>query len=673
MHLDPIRTHVLSPVIMVVMLCASARAQDASLVPSVRQELADATDDTARSESLSRICFDLTRSAPDTALLAGKQALAIAKRINNAKALGDAHNNLGWLAVEQGEFARADSLLGIALGIFQKLGDPAYTSVPLSNLGWLAQKKGDSVGALKYFQEALRESEAGKDSASSAILLYSIGSTYRRSKEYASAEEYLQRSLATERALGRKGKEANCLTALANTFREQGDTAQASIRYAEAAMLYNEHQDHAGAGLVEENIGDMYVERSPLRALRHYRTALAHYDSIGSKEDKAYVLKDMGIALTALRRFPEAEASLAEGSALATGTGSMELVMDYELALSQLAAAMGDATGTLDHYQRYTALKDSLQGEDTQRELARLRTSFDTERKEKDNALLRAANSQKEERLRRKDIQLYAIIAICLAALVAAWLFRRNYGQKRRHSEVLEELNAQLANSNSEITEINGLLESKLLRSQMDPHFMYNGLNSALRMTQAGRNAEAIAYLQGFSRLMRMVLDHSLNDRVTISEEMDFLRQYLELESKRIVGLSYEVGSEPALIEDEAELPALVVQPFVENAVWHGLTDKVGERSVHIYFSRNGQGISCIITDNGVGRSRTPDPSAGSTHRSVGMQLTDERLRLLSRRLGDHSSAVVEDLRNADGGAGGTRVTLHLGTLERSVTPIFPA
>jgi anti-sigma regulatory factor (Ser/Thr protein kinase) len=406
----------------------------------------------------------------------------------------------------------------------------------------------------------------------------------------------------------------------------------------------------------------MYVEDSPLRALEHYRRALAHYDSIASKEDKAYVLKDMGIAQTALKRLPEAQASLVEGSALATETGAMELVMDYELALSRLAAALGDAPGTLQHYERYTALKDSLQGEDTQRELARLRTAFDTERKEMDNAVLRAANSEKAERLQRKDIELYAIIALCLAALVAAMLFRRNFRQKRKHAEVLEGLNAQLAVSNAEVGEINGLLESKLLRSQMNPHFIYNGLNSAARLTQGGQQVEALAYLQGFSRLLRMVLDHSVKDHVGIAEELDFLRQYLKIEAQRLPGLTYAVEAERTLLDDDTELPALLVQPFVENAVWHGLSNKVGERSVHVSFSKNGTGLTCVISDTGVGRNAAAagkDPA----HLPLGMQLTGERLRLLTRRLGDEHAVQVEDLKDEDGSPTGTRVTLHLPTI----------
>ena len=640
-------------------------AQDASVVPAIRKDLQAATDDTLRSEALSRICFNLTRSAPDSALFAGQQALAIAKRIKSTRALGDAHNNLGWLAAEQGHFVRADSLLAIALELYQKLDDPSYAARALSNLGWLAQKKGDRVGSLKRFQEALRKSEAAKDSSTIAVLLYSIGSTYRNLQDQASAMEYLLRALELERALGRKAKEANCLIALANSYREQGDTAQAMEQYNQAALLYSAEHDQAGAGLVDENIGDMLLDRSPIQALEHYRKAMRHYESIGSIEDKAYVLKNMGLAQVALKHFPEAQANLEEGKRSATSIGSMALVMDYELAFAQLAAELGDAKSTFLHSERYTALKDSLQGENTQNELSRLRMEFETERKEKDNALLRAANSEKTERLRRKDAQLYTILVLCVAALLAAVLFRRNYRQKRRHAEVLEVLNNRLEASNAEINEINGLLESKLLRSQMNPHFIYNGLNSAMSMTQAGQTSEALSYLQGFSRLLRMVLDHSVQDRVTIHDELEFVQQYLELEAKRLSGLVYKVSAATDLLAEETELPALVVQPFVENAVWHGLTDKVGERLVEVYFFRDVSGIRCTITDSGVGRGRIIDTRAQkATHRSLGMQLTDERLRLLSRRFGDLSSVLVEDLTDIDGSPKGTRVTLQLGRLD---------
>lgn len=648
-------------VFILVFLTVRATGQDASLLPGLHLELAAAKDDTLRADALARICFNLIRSDPDSARLVGDQALALAKRIKQPRALGDAHNNLGWLAAEQGQFDRADSLLSIALGIFQKLGVPQYTSVTLSNLGWLAEKRGDSVSSLKRFQEALALSEQAKDTASASILLYSLGVAYRKIKDYAQSAEHLRRSMALEQTLGRAGKEANCAVGLANTLKEQGDTTAARSAYEQAIAAYRRIQDHHGWGIAEENLGDLELANGPRAALVHFSAALAHYDTIHSAIDKAYVLQRIGSAYVAMGDLKNGESSLREGLALSSGAGDPQLVLDYERGLAKLYAKMGDGDAAIAHFERHLFLKDSLQGADTQRELARLRTEFETERKEKDNALLRAENGVQAARIRSGQVKLYASIAVALLVLMAALLLLRNFLQKRKHANALENLNKQLENSNAEITEINGLLEMKLLRSQMNPHFIYNCLNSAARMTQAGHSVEALAYLQGFARLLRMVLDHSVDDRVALADEIDFLRQYLKLEAHRLEGLHFAVEADRELLDDEVELPALLVQPFVENAVWHGLAEKEGDKSISVRFAANGEGFRCVIEDNGVGRDRSgTKPVTDGGHRSLGMQLTSERLRLLARRMSEGGHIQVEDLKDTEGHAAGTRVTLLL-------------
>lgn len=629
------------------------------MVSELKRDLAAATNDTLRADALARICFNLIRTNPDSARLTGEQSLQLAKKIRNQRALGDAHNNLGWLAAEQGEFERADSMLNIALGIFRRIGDPTHTSVTLSNLGWLAEKRGDSVGSVELFQQALRLSEQAGDTASASILLYSLGVAYRKIKDYDESIQHLSLSRTYEQQLRRPGKEANCAVGLANTYKAKGDTVAARSAYAEAISLYGSIHDHQGLGITEENLGD--IAPRTIEALHHYQRALAHYDTIHSTIDQAYVLQRIGRAQLDQGRVKEAEASLSRGVALSASAGDPQLLMDYEFALAQLAVKKGEGDKAMARFERYIFLKDSLQGADTQRELARLRTAFETERKEKDNAILRAENSEQQERLKRRDMQLYGSVAVGLLALIAAVLFFRNYHQKRKHADVLEGLNHRLANSNAEITEINGLLEMKLLRSQMNPHFIYNCLNSAARMTQAGQHAEALAYLQGFARLLRMVLDHSVDDRVPLADEIEFLRQYLKLESARLEGLHYTVEADLDLLEEDEDVPTLIVQPFTENAVWHGLAEKSGDRRLEVRFMREDDHIRCTITDNGIGRDGCKTKAASDAdHRSLGMQLTGERLRLLARRMSDGGQILIEDLKDADGSSAGTRVTLSL-------------
>lgn len=636
-------------------------AQDASLVPGIRTELASATNDTLRADALARLCFNLINTNPDSARHYGEQALALASRIANTRALGDAHNNLGWLEAQQGHLDSAAHHLDKALALFRKAGRPDHIAVALSNKGWVAEKHGDQVGALSHFLEALMFSEQAKDSASTSILLYSIGIAYRKTGDMKQALEFLERSAAMERALGRKNTQANCTVAIGNTYREMGDTTRALEQMQQAAVMFDALRDHQGLGITAENLGDLLAPRDPAAALNAYRKARAHYDTLHSTTDLAYVLRSLGALHLRAGRTKEAAEALRTGQALVAGTGDAELEMNYAFSLAELGRAQGDADAVFSQMERYLALKDSVQGADTQRELARLRTAFDTERKEKDNALLRAQNSEQAERIRRNRQRLVGIAVIAALATIAALLFYLNYRQKRKHALLLEDLNSKLANSNAEITEINGLLELKLLRSQMNPHFIYNSLSSAARMTQAGKQIEALGYLQGFARLLRQVLDHSVDDRVSVEAEADFLRQYLKLEAVRMEGLTYTVEVDAMLLEEDADVPALIVQPFVENAILHGLSEKAGERRLTVHFDRVEEHVRCMITDNGVGRmaSGTSMPN-GKDHRSLGMQLTRERLLLLTRRLGGERSVQVEDLLDVNGEPMGTRVTLLL-------------
>lgn len=636
-----------------------AVAQDATTVPDLLRQHAAAKDDTARSNALALICYHLARSRPDSARLVGEQALALAGRIGSPKALRAAHTSLGWLASEQGHLDSAEQHLNKAMDIARREGDVTDQASALLNLGWVAEKRGDNAGALKYFLQALGRAEQAKDSVRVATINYAIGISYRKVADFPAALEYLQRSMLVEQGLGRRGKVGNCLMAMANMARDKGEEGRAMGLYARAAGEFGAVGDNIGLGLVQENIGDLLAVEAPAKALDHYGQALAHYAQAGAGLDRAYVLRNAGEAYLRMGQRAKAGEVFAEGRALAVQASAHELVMDYERSLANLAAAEGNAAAAALHFNRYIALKDSLQGEARQHEIARLHTEFETERKEKDNALLREQNRTQEQRLHVRELQLYGSLALALLTMVAIGLLWRTFRQKRRYAAILEKLNTDLEQSHAEISEVNSLLAMKLLRSQMNPHFIYNCLNSAARMTQEGRHAEALAYLQGFARLLRMVLEYGVRDRVPLEEEVEFLELYLKLEAKRLPGLRYRVEVEEDLCDDGAEIPALLVQPFVENALWHGLAAKSeADRVLNIGFRKMGEGLACDIVDNGIGR----DAAAlkGSGHYSLGIHLTQERLRLLAYRLGEAGKISTFDLKDPEGRPQGTKVTLQL-------------
>jgi len=287
----------------------------------------------------------------------------------------------------------------------------------------------------------------------------------------------------------------------------------------------------------------------------------------------------------------------------------------------------------------------------------RLRTEFETERAEKDNELLRLKDKENTERLRARNLQLYGSLLLAAMALGAVVLVWRNLQQRRRHQVVLEGLNAELRDQKARIEEINGLLRLKVLRTQMDPHFIHNCLNAIKALSLAGEHAKAEEYLDGFARLLRQVLEHSVRDRITLEEEIDFLRNYVKLEGLRLKGsFTWIVEADARLLDEEMLIPSLLVQPFVENAIWHGLATKEGSKHLLVRFHPEKDGVRCIIEDDGVGRSG----NSATGRRSLGLQLTGERLRLLTERLEKEGGFVIEDLKDASGAALGTRVVLKL-------------
>ncbi len=409
------------------------------------------------------------------------------------------------------------------------------------------------------------------------------------------------------------------------------------------------------------NLANVYTERG------EYDRALAMMDSTSALPSASSpithfgVLTTRGYILHSAKRY--AESNVWFDSALAFNRAELKDITHTVECLGFLAdnyAGLGDYKNGYEYLRQLEFAQDSLNQQNANDRILALEEGFQADLRKRDIALLTASDAEKAERIKRKDQLLYAGIVLVVLALIAAALFWRNWQQKRKHADLLAGLNRTLEGQKKEIEEINRLLQLKVLRTQMNPHFIYNSLSAIAALTQKGEQVQALAYLQGFARLLRQVLDHSVADRVPLSEEVDFLRQYLKLESLRFEGgIDYTVEADRALLDDEAEVPALLVQPFVENAVWHGLAHREGEKRLSVHFTKRNGAIHCTVEDNGMGRAFKPGPKPDG-HKSVGVQLTNERLQLLSFRLGEEGRARYEDLVSPEGGAVGTRVNLTL-------------
>jgi|GEM_PF-1187344 len=249
----------------------------------------------------------------------------------------------------------------------------------------------------------------------------------------------------------------------------------------------------------------------------------------------------------------------------------------------------------------------------------------------------------------------FRILFICSVLTLAAFLYKRKIDRTRKEERQAAEVKKLVAEA-----------EMAALRAQMNPHFIFNSLNSIDYYIIKKDQETASDYLNRFSRLIRLVLKNSQQERVSLKEDLEALQLYIQLERLRFKNaFEYNISISEDLHQDQLKIPPMLIQPYVENAIWHGLMqqkNKAGKLLLKLYIENNF--LICHIEDNGIGREAAliRKSKSGSKQKSFGMKITGDRLALLNTNTDAASTATVAviDLKNEDGSAAGTRVELMI-------------
>jgi LytS/YehU family sensor histidine kinase len=206
-------------------------------------------------------------------------------------------------------------------------------------------------------------------------------------------------------------------------------------------------------------------------------------------------------------------------------------------------------------------------------------------------------------------------------------------------------------------------LEMQALRAQMNPHFIFNCLSSINRFILKNEVEAASDYLTRFSRLIRMVLINSQQSLISLEDELEMLRLYLDMERLRFKNaFDYNISFTNRIDVGSVYIPPLLLQPFCENAIWHGLMHKEEKGHLNIALSIEGESLYCSIADDGIGRKKAGEMKSKSVEKdkSLGLKITAERLALLNGNKGKSTFYEINDLLNEDGIVVGTRVDLKI-------------
>ncbi|MBL7922693.1 MAG: histidine kinase [Bacteroidia bacterium] len=283
------------------------------------------------------------------------------------------------------------------------------------------------------------------------------------------------------------------------------------------------------------------------------------------------------------------------------------------------------------------------------------RKNMEARAREQDLSLSRQREELKEREIEQQKNSKYMIIggSFMLVLFLGMAFNQYRLSQKRRAESEKHQMQHQLSE-----------MKIEALRAQMNPHFIFNALNSINRYIIRSDKETASDYLVKFSKLMRLVLENSRSTSVTLQNETEALRLYIEMEQLRFDHkFDYSISIDPLIDRENTSIPPLVLQPYVENAIWHGLLNKGSKGRVDISIRLLGEDrLFCIIEDNGVGRERASELRSQTlgSQRSFGTEITRERIKLLN---GDDRHFKIIDLYDDQKNPSGTRVEITLHTI----------
>jgi tetratricopeptide (TPR) repeat protein len=509
---------------------------------------------------------------------------------------GGALNRLGVLYLGIGSLDKAFECFEAELKVHQEYHDSIYIADCYSNMGIILAKQNLPDKAIKNYHKAIEMYHSLKSPEYEAYMDRAIADIYIQKKQYPEALTYILASI----------------------------------------KLHTDAQSYA-------SFGDYYhaVDNED-SALYHYTISLKMFTADSDRLDMAKIMGDIGDIETGKGNYKAAEEHLKQALAIAQALSDLEETGNRESGLAALYKQQKDFSKALEHYMAATKAKDSFNKAETNGKLAELSTRFEVKEVEDKNKVLQKENDLQRLRLQRKNYLIFgAITSLMVFLLIGLLLFRQN---KLR--------------ANQQKTE----LEQKQLRAQMNPHFIFNCLNSIQHFVVINDVLNANKYLSGFASLMRQTLENSKEGTITLSKEIAYLENYLALELMRFKDkFTADLVCAENIDINAVKIPAMIIQPFIENAIRHGLNflDKKQGKLVIKFYLKDGD-LFCEIDDNGIGRmqSQKLKEHTNIIYESQGMELTRQRLALVSKSSGSDYSIAIIDKRSVQNEPEGTTVII---------------
>ena len=517
-------------------------------------------------------------------------------------------------------FTKADSMMYYAdeaLRIAQKIKWPQgiADSYQLKGVSY-SYVLSDPVNAIDYYQKALVANEPLKRKKFEWQTLANIALIYYDQEEYPQALKYYKKAKAILATLSDKSGEGRLLMNIGHLNFDMGHADDAMQDYQESLSISEKNGDSLAAANVLNSIGYIFLQKKEYGNAKDYITrSIKMADLTDNQVTKASALVNMSLLALQNKDFAEAEKYGKQGLELSRAVGNLQFQRQAWDALQKVYEQTGRYHQSLAAYKEYILLNDSLISSEKRKEITRKEMQFQFDKK-------RALDQAELKRQRTIKNALMGGAAFILLAAIAGIIL---YKKKRDAEEEKKEAEFKSLVSDTEM---------KALRAQMNPHFIFNSLNAIGDYMMKNNAKMADDYLKKFSALMRLVLENSEQKEVLLADDIKALELYMELEALRLNHcFTFEIKTDENTDIGNTLVPPLLLQPFVENSIRHGLSAKEGPGHIRIQFKVEGDLLICNIEDNGIGIPKAKKESfiPGIHKKSLGIKITQSRIHILNR------------------------------------------
>jgi tetratricopeptide (TPR) repeat protein len=530
------------------------------------------------------------------------RALDLAIELNDTAWMAACYANTANVYRRLGNFANALNYLLKAYEVFEKSGEKRRMSIGLMNIGNLYEDQGDDKKALEYYSRALQISYETEDYKRIAECLLNVGNIYLNWNNYPLAREYYEKSLSIHKEQGFMHTLDDCYRNIGNAYEKEKNYFEALNYYNMALELGEKEDDKATISEVQGSISGIYIRNNNFT-------------------------KGLEYAVNSLR--------------IAQQTGDLQNQKNaYEL-VSKAYEGLNNTSAAFENYKNYTRIKDSLFNSDKYRVIKEIEAKYELEKKEQQLALLTEKNQVQKLTLSRRNRVIVTSLGTILLVIIIGYILIRNNRLKAKNQAIE--------------------LEQRLLRSQMNPHFIFNSLMAIQSYIYKSDPVQAGDFLAKFADLVRTTLENSRVEFVLLENEIKMLQIYLELQSLRFENkFNHTIHIQKDIDVSAIRIPPMLAQPFIENAIEHGLRHKAEIGFIKLNYYIENSYLVFTVEDNGIGREKARKLEINKKHQAMATFITKERLALLSKRFKQDYVMELIDLKDESGLPKGTLVKLTM-------------